>query len=202
MPSFSDRRTAAGPRNHVIVAGQGQCCNEGKGVVKTPSRLHQLAEPVVATMGYELVGIEYAGQGHRRILRFYIDSPTGVTLDDCSRVSHQLSGVFEVEDPIPGPYVLEISSPGLDRPLFGVRDFVRFVGRKIQVKLSPASPSPLVGVPHSEGGEHSADPVAGRRKVAGVLKTVQGGTIVVEEQGHDLVLPLERIEKANLIPEV
>ncbi len=163
-------------------------------MIKTPSRLHQLIEPVVTTMGYELVGIEQGGQGHRRVLRLFIDSPTGVTLGDCSRVSHQVGGVLEVEDPIPGAYILEVSSPGIERPLFEVRDFERFAGRKVQVKLSPAM------VP--EDKDPSTNPLVGRRKVVGVLRGVQDGNIVVEEQGHGLVLPLERIEKANLIPEV
>ncbi|CAK0761340.1 ribosome maturation factor RimP [Gammaproteobacteria bacterium] len=168
------------------------------GVVKAPLRLQQLLEPVVTAMGYELVGMEYVGQGRRHILRLYIDTPVGVTLDDCSRVSHQVSGILEVEDPISGPYTLEISSPGLDRPLFGGRDFERFIGRKVQVKLSS---SPYGSTPEEEG-ERGVGSIAGRRKVVGVLKGVQGGNVVVEEQGHELVLPLERIEKANLIPEV
>jgi len=162
-------------------------------VVKAPLQLKQLLEPVVTAMGYELIGVEYVGQGHRHILRLYIDSPTGVTLDDCGRVSHQVSGLLEVEDPIPGPYTLEISSPGLDRPLFGVSDFERFAGHKVQVKLS--SP-PYGSLPIEEGS------IVGRRKVTGLLKGVRGEHIVVEEHDHELVLPLERIEKANLVPEV
>lgn len=164
-------------------------------MVKASTQLKQLLEPVVTAMGYEVVGIEYIGQGRRRILRLYIDSPNGVTLDDCSRVSHQVSGLLEVEDPIPGPYTLEISSPGLDRPLFGVHDFERFTGYQIQVKLSP----PYDSLPTENPSKGS---IVGRRKVKGLLKVVRGEWIVVEEQGHELVLPLERIEKANLIPEV
>jgi ribosome maturation factor RimP len=160
--------------------------------------LKELLEPVVMAMGYELVGMEYVGQGRRHLLRLYIDSPTGVTVDDCGRVSHQVSGILEVEDPIPGPYTLEISSPGLDRPLFEVQDFVRFIGHKIQVKLSP----PAYGSPSPKEEAQNAGSIMGRRKVSGLLKGVQDMHIVVEEQGHELVLPLERIEKANLIPEV
>jgi ribosome maturation factor RimP len=168
---------------------------ESATVVKVPSQLKQLLEPVITAMGYELVGIEYVGQGRRHLLRLYIDSPSGITLDDCSRVSHQVSGLLEVEDPIPGPYTLEISSPGLDRPLFGVHDFERFTGHRVQVKLSPSYDSPSTD-------DSSKGSIMGRRKVTGLLKVVRGESIVVEEQGHELVLPLERIEKANLIPEV
>lgn len=173
------------------------CFTAERLVVKTPLRLQQLLEPVVTAMGYELVGTEYVGQGRRHVLRLYIDSPTGVTLDDCSRVSHQVSGVLEVEDPISSPYTLEISSPGLDRPLFGLCDFERFIGRKVQLKLSPP---PSGSIP--EEGERRAGSAAERRKIIGVLKSVQGGNVVVEEKDQELVLPLERIEKANLVPEI
>ena len=164
-------------------------------MIKTPSRLQQLIEPVVTAMGYELIGLEYVSQGRRHLLRLYIDSAAGVNLDDCGRVSHQVSGILEVEDPIHGPYTLEVSSPGLDRPLFGMRDFVRFVGHKIQVRLALPMHST------EDACNHGAASIAGRRKVTGLLKGVQDTHLVVEEQGQELLLPLGRIEKANLIPE-
>ncbi|CAK0764815.1 ribosome maturation factor RimP [Gammaproteobacteria bacterium] len=167
-------------------------------MVKAPSRLKQLLEPLVIAMGYELVGMEYIGQGRRRVLRLYIDKPTGVTVDDCGRLSHQVSGVLEVEDPIPGPYTLEISSPGLDRPLFEIQDFERFIGHKVHVKLFPQPTGSIM----TEKSEHDAVSISGRSKVTGLLKGTLGAYIVVEEQGHELVVPLERIEKANLIPEI
>ena len=151
-------------------------------VAKTSPKVVEIIEPVVTAMGYELVGIEFTGAGRRQTLRIYIDSPVGITLDDCSRVSYQVSGALDVEDPIPTAYTLEISSPGLDRPLFNPQDYERFVGKRVQVRL--------------------ADLVEGRRKVTGVLKGLRGNTVVVEEQGLERVLPLERIEKANLVPEV
>ena len=78
--------------------------------------LVELLEPTVEGMGYELVGVEF--DGHQRVLRVYIDRPEGITVDDCSAVSYQLSGLLDVEDPITGRYQLEVSSPGMDRPLF------------------------------------------------------------------------------------
>ena len=81
-------------------------------------RLRRLLEPAVEGFGYELLGVQLLAQGHHSKLRVYIDSEEGITVDDCARVSHQVSGVLEVEDPIPGQYTLEVSSPGMDRPLF------------------------------------------------------------------------------------
>ncbi|MDH5614342.1 MAG: ribosome maturation factor RimP, partial [Gammaproteobacteria bacterium] len=85
-----------------------------------------LFEPAITAMGYELVGVEYLRQGKQGLLRIYIDSENGITVDDCGKVSHQVSGILEVEDPIRENYVLEVSSPGLDRPLYTAEHFVRF----------------------------------------------------------------------------
>ena len=120
------------------------------------TELERLIEPTLESMGFELVGVEYLPQGRSGLLRVYIDKPgssdpdgapvngVGVTIDDCSRVSYQLGGLLDVEDPIAGKYVLEVSSPGLDRPLFRRRDFERFVGRMIKVRMTcpVASSSP------------------------------------------------------------
>ena len=87
-------------------------------------------------MGFEFVGLEYGGQaGAGGLLRVYIDHTDGIDVDDCADVSHQLSGVLDVEDPIKGNYILEVSSPGLDRPLFSKRDFERFAGSRVSIKL-------------------------------------------------------------------
>ena len=88
-----------------------------------PFNLRDLLEPAVTALGCELVGIEYRPNGAQSLLRVYIDRPDGVTVDDCSAVSYQVSGLLDVEDPVPGHYTLEVSSPGLDRPLFQAHDF-------------------------------------------------------------------------------
>ena len=93
------------------------------------AHLRQLFEPVISLLGYELVGIEYHGQGGNTTLRVYIDAVEGVTLDDCAKVSRQLSGLLDVEDPIRERYTLEVSSPGLDRPLFTKDHFDSNKGR-------------------------------------------------------------------------
>lgn len=166
---------------------------------KAPAQLTQLIERIVIALGYELVGIEYFGQGRRYLLRIYIDSSNGIGLDDCVRVSNQLSNALAVEDPIPGPYTLEVSSPGLDRPLFELRDFQKFVGRKIQAKiLKNFNQSDKLPSANSQNHETSID---GRRKILGLLKEVHSTHLIIEEQGHELIVPLARIDKANLVPE-
>lgn len=147
--------------------------------MKGPERLTRLVEPVVEGLGYELVGLEF--DSRVRILRVYVDQQAGITLDDCTRISHQLSGVLDVEDPIPGEYQLEISSPGMDRPLFTVEHYQRFVGSLVRLQLLRA--------------------VDGRRRFKGRLMSVDGGVVVLQEDGVDYRIPFESIEKARVIPE-
>lgn len=152
------------------------------------STLTQLARRVVEPMGYELVGVEHFQRGGgASTLRIYIDHANGVTLDDCTLVSHQLSGVLDVEDPLPGHYDLEVSSPGLDRPLVFAEHFARFAGQRIKVRL--------------------AEKVEGRRNLEGVLLGLgpaTGGNAVVrlEAEGRTWDLPLAALESARLIPDL
>ena len=101
---------------------------------KRTEQIRELLAPVVNDMGYELWGIEYL-QGRGAVLRLYIDHEAGITVDDCVAVSHEVSGVLDVEDPIPGEYNLEVSSPGMDRPLFELSQFERYLGEQVQLKL-------------------------------------------------------------------
>lgn len=140
--------------------------------------LLQLLEPAVAGMGCELVGIVYRGNPRNALLRLYIDKPGGVDLDDCTRVSRHVSGVLDVEDPISTQYTLEVSSPGLDRPIFKSEDYNRFAGEKVRLRLQA--------------------PLDGRRRLAGVLRGLQGDEVVVEENGIEINVPLSQIDKANL----
>lgn len=149
---------------------------------KNAARLQDLIEPVVTALGYELVGVVYVPQGRHSLLRVYIDSAVGITLDDCERVSHQVSGVLDVEDPVTGQYQLEVSSPGLDRPLFSVEHFVRFTGRCAKLRL------------------HT--PLNGRRNFTGVLSGVRDGQVVIVDDGAEFALPFESIDKAQLVPEI
>ncbi len=146
-------------------------------------KLTALVSSAVDALGFELVGVEYLAQGAHSVLRVFIDSEQGITLDDCSRVSHQISGVLEVEDPIRGKYNLEVSSPGLDRPLFSLAHFQRFVGRGVKLRLR--------------------QPLNGQRKFKGVINAVENEHIQITlDQEQVLELQIDEIEKANLIPEL
>lgn len=144
-------------------------------------RLEDLLGPVVASLGCELWGLEYLPQGkHRAILRIFIDKPEGVGVEDCENVSRQSSSVLDVEDPISGEYVLEVSSPGMDRPLFKLEQFTLSIGEKASVRLRIA--------------------FDGRRNFKGLLKGVENDEVVLEADGEEYLLPFELIDKANIIP--
>ncbi len=145
------------------------------------TRLWQLLEPVVTGMGYELVEIEYNPSGKHGLLRLYIDHEDGIQLDDCTDVSNQVSALLDVEDPIPGHYDLEVSSPGLDRPLRRITDFERFTGEIVKLKTAMA--------------------IDGRRNYKGRLRGVDGDEVQIECDGQQFCLPLASIEKARLVPD-
>ncbi|MDH3887896.1 MAG: ribosome maturation factor RimP [Gammaproteobacteria bacterium] len=147
-----------------------------------PLQLGDMLEPGITSMGYELVGVEFqtGGKGGG-LLRIYIDNEAGITADDCQKVSYQVSGVLDVEDPIPGHYTLEISSPGLDRMLFRKQDFDRFAGQLIKLR--------------------TAYPIEGQRKFKGRLLGLQGENVVFEQDDMEISLPFDQIEQARLVPE-
>ena len=144
------------------------------------AELRKLLEPAVSALGFELVGVEFVS-GRRGLLRVYIDSEDGITIDDCQAVSHQVSGLLDVEDPIQGQYSLEVSSPGLDRPLFRASDFERFAGQEVRLRL--------------------VAPLEGRRKFRGVLVGLRDGRVVVQVEEQELVVALEEIDEARLVPD-
>jgi ribosome maturation factor RimP len=147
-----------------------------------PLHIGEWLQPAITAMGYELVGVEYrhGGQGGG-LLRVYIDSAQGITVEDCGRVSYQVSGLLDVKDPIAGRYTLEVSSPGLDRLLFKRGDYERFVGSRVKLRL--------------------ASPREGRRKYQGRLLRLEGGNVVVEQDGVEVSLAFDQIEQARLVPE-
>ena len=144
------------------------------------TELRKLIEPAVTALGYELVGVEYL-HGKNGTLRVYIDRPEGISVDDCQAVSYQVSGLLDVEDPIRGQYTLEVSSPGLDRPLFRSQDFERFAGSRVDVRL--------------------VAPVDGRRRFKGVLGGLRDGQVVVQMDDEELVVDIEEIDQARLVPD-
>lgn len=143
-------------------------------------KLNNVIAPAVAALGYEFVGCQYY-QGHRGLLRVYIDGENGITVHDCEQASRQISAVLDVEDPIEGRYDLEVSSPGSDRPLFTVEQFRRFLGRQVRIRLF---------IPRND-----------RRNYKGVLEAVTEEAITVIGDGETWNLPLIDIEKANLVPD-
>lgn len=146
----------------------------------TRADLRKLLEPGVKALGFELVDVELAGSHHHPTLRVYIDSAQGVVVDDCARVSRQLSALLDVEDPVPGHYTLEVSSPGLDRPLVTPEDFKRYVGETIKVKMH--------------------EPVLGRKNFSGRLLDVAADHVVVEVDKENFDLAFDGMERARLVP--
>ncbi len=143
--------------------------------------LAELVRPVVEGLGYELWDLEYlAGRGHG-LLRVYIDAATGITLEDCERVSRAVSEVLDAADPVPGHYTLEVSSPGLERTLRTAGQFARFVGQSVYVELR--------------------EPLDGRRRYKGWLRAAGADTVEIEVDGRRQVLPIAGIRKAHLAPE-
>jgi ribosome maturation factor RimP len=145
------------------------------------AQLQAIIEPAVTALGYELVGVEYLSQGKHSVLRVYIDQEQGISVEDCAEVSRQVSAVLDVEDPIKGEYTLEVSSPGLDRPLFTLEQYQRYSGSLAEIRLR--------------------SPLEGRRKFKGRMHGVRDEQVVIDVDGVEYLLALDNIEKANLIHE-
>jgi ribosome maturation factor RimP len=151
---------------------------------KVNAALEERLTKLITSMGYELFGCEQLPQGGMTLLRLYLDSPKGITIEDCSRVSRQVSALLDVEDPIQGRYTLEVSSPGIGRPLFTLEHFKRYLGKRVKIRL-------LV-------------PINQRRQYKGLLSRVENEQIylLVEEVEQEVALPFSAIEKANLIEDI
>lgn len=139
-----------------------------------------MLQPVVESLGYEFWGLEYI-QGRGATLRIFIDrdSDEGVSVDDCALVSHQVSGVLDVEDPIPGEYNLEVSSPGMDRPLFTLEQWGHYIGEDIQIRLLA--------------------PVAGKRRLTATLTAIEGDDVLLDVKGEALRVPFAQVDRATLV---
>ncbi len=149
-------------------------------------RVRQIAEPLAASMGYEVVEVEYVREGHGWVLRLYVDKPGGVNLDDCTTFSHTLGPALDVEDFIDVNYSLEVSSPGLERPLRKPEDFRRFAGQRAQVKTY----APV----------HAADGLSDRKSFSGTLVGCSDDQHVeLDVDGRRCRIPLSAISKAHLV---
>jgi ribosome maturation factor RimP len=144
-------------------------------------QVEEIAESLVTSEGMELVDLEYRREGPRWVLRLFIDKDGGVTVDDCAMISRELGDLLDVKDVIPQSYVLEVSSPGLNRRLKKKRDFSRFAGHKVELKL--------------------VSPVQGRKKIVGQLVGVDGEQVILTVSEGAFSVPLKDIAKANVIYE-
>lgn len=144
------------------------------------ARLTEMLAPVVESMGFVFWGLEYLSQGKHTTLRIYIDHADGITVDHCADVSRQVSSVLDVEDPIAQDYTLEVSSPGMDRPLFRLEQYQESIGEIIELRLRM--------------------PFDGRRKFKGQLRGIEQEDIVLLVDNHEYLLPVELIEKAHIVP--
>jgi len=142
----------------------------------------KLLEPTIERLGYELADLEVRLGSKGGLVRIFIDKPEGIDLDDCEKVSLAVSALLDVEDPVPGNYNLEVSSPGLDRKLTKVEHFQRFEGETVKVQMR--------------------FPIEGRRRFRGTLVSSDDENIVVEVDGESHSLPLKTIDTARLVPEV
>lgn len=146
-------------------------------------QIEELLQPIIETLGYELWGIEFFASMRPALIRIFIDRIEGyVSLDDCVGVSREVSAILDVEDLIAGSYKLEVSSPGLERPLFRIEHYRKFIGSEVQIRLFA--------------------PENGRRKFSGKIKDVTDHTVIIVATENDtervFELPFEKIEKANL----
>ncbi len=154
------------------------CCWR-KWLSKFEQKLTEMLRPAVEMTGLELLGIEYVSAGNHSVLRLYIDHENGIDVDNCAEVSRQVSAILDVEDPISTEYNLEVSSPGVDRPLFEKAHYEKVVGETVEVKLGM--------------------PLNGRRKFKGELEAIEGDNLIVVVDGQDYELPIANIERGNLI---
>ncbi len=147
----------------------------------TGDELAGMLQPAIERLGYELIDLEVKLGGRSGIVRVFIDQDDGISLDDCEKVSMAVSALLDVEDPLPGQYNLEVSSPGLDRKLTKAEHFQRFMGETVKVQMR--------------------FPIAGRKRFRGTLVSSNDENIVVEVDGEPHSLPMATIDVARLVPE-
>jgi len=153
-----------------------------KVLAKFEHKLTEMLRPAVEETGKELLGVEFISAGKNSVLRIFIDHVNGIDVDDCAEVSRQVGAILDVEDPISSEYNLEISSPGLDRPLFDIAHYQAVIGAIINVKLSI--------------------PLNGRRKFKGELSAIENDNLIVLVDGEDYQLAFGNIDKGNLVAQI
>lgn len=151
-------------------------------ISKKVEEITAMLEPAVTACGFELWGIEFFQQGRHSVLRLFIetDRESGVSVEDCSTVSHQVSGVLDVEDPIAGEYTLEVSSPGWDRALFKPAHYQRFLGEEVNLRLNA--------------------PLNGRRRYKGHIRAADDTSVSLQVDQDMVLIPFASVDKANIVP--
>jgi len=158
-------------------------CNNGRvrREILSSGKLTALLQPLIEDLGYEFVGLERSSNPGNPVVVIYIDTPDGIAVEDCEKVSREVAAMLDVEDPIPGQYRLEVSSPGLDRPLFTLEHFEQFGGEVAQISLYA--------------------PQDGRRRFKGKILGTGVRQVRVEQDGVEVTLELDNIAKARLVPD-
>ncbi|HCM47506.1 MAG TPA: ribosome maturation factor RimP [Colwellia sp.] len=148
-------------------------------MAKFEQKITDLLRPAVEETGKTLRGIEYISAGNNSVLRLFIDHENGINVDDCAEVSRQVGALLDVEDPISSEYSLEVSSPGVDCPLFDLSHFQEVIGETVNIRLSM--------------------PLNGRRKFKGLLIAIENDTLIVQVDSIDYELAFSNVDKANLV---
>jgi len=148
-------------------------------MAKIEEKIGQMVEPVIEKNGMELVDVEFVKEGQEWFLRIFIDKEDGITLDDCELISRAVSDILDREDPISQSYHLEVSSPGIERPLKKTKDFLRFINNTIEIKTFL--------------------PIAGKKKHRGKLIKADEDNIALLVGQEEIVFPRDMISKANLV---
>jgi ribosome maturation factor RimP len=143
-------------------------------------KLTNLLKPLVEDLGYEFVGLEHGSNPKNPVLAIYIDAEDGIAVEDCEKVSREVAALLDVEDPIPGRYNLEVSSPGMDRPLFTLEQFEQFAGELVRISLYA--------------------PQEGRRKFKGKILGAEGGHVKLALDDSEVLLEMGNVAKARLVP--
>ena len=143
------------------------------------ARLTKLLQPLIEDLGYEFVGLEQSSNPKNPVVVIYIDHDRGIAIEDCEKVSREVAALLDVEDPIPGQYSLEVSSPGLDRPVGKLNDFMRFMGHRAKIRLATA--------------------VQGRQNFTGVLAGVIEEMVQLQVDDETVSLNFKDISRARLI---
>jgi len=151
-------------------------------MTKIATSLRDRLYSIVSTMGYELIGGELSGAGKRSVLRVYIDSENGINIDDCTKVSRQISAMLDVEELIQGHYSLEVSSPGIDRPLFELDQYQKHIGEKLKIKVNSK--------------------IEGKKKFVGTLMKVDGNDIHLLVDAEKFILSFLNIDRANVVADI